>query len=157
MKPKTPAQILNQMIDDDFIAKHPGFPEYGIPRSKVKVNGANSLTQAVKKFLILSGHQCERISTSGRVIDDSKVVENVLGQKMKIGSSRYIKGTGTRGSADLSSIINGKSVKWEIKFGKDRQSLAQKEYQKTVERAGGYYFLIHSLDEFMEIYNGLTK
>lgn len=38
----------------------------------------------------------------------------------------------------------------ELKSAKGRQSGHQKEYQQAVERAGGKYVIIRSLDEFME-------
>ncbi len=38
----------------------------------------------------------------------------------------------------------------ELKSAKGRQSDHQKEYQQAVERAGGKYVIIRSLDEFME-------
>ena len=93
------------------------------------------------------------------------MVTDVLGNQKKIGSGKYIKGSGTKGSADISSTIpiniNGKkigvSVKWEVKIGKDIQSDFQKEYQKNIEKAGGYYFIVKSFDDFMDKYLELTK
>jgi hypothetical protein len=62
-------------------------------------------------------------------------------------------GTGTRGTADISATIAGKSVKIEVKIGSDRQSPAQHEYQKAVEQAGGIYFIASSFEQFMDWYN----
>jgi hypothetical protein len=42
---------------------------------------------------------------------------------------QWTKGTSTAGSADISATIKGRSVKIEVKIGKDRQSEAQKKYQ----------------------------
>jgi len=139
-------------------------PEY-IVRTKFTDKTANGLTKAIVKWINLNGYQAERISTSGRWVDNSKVVTDVLGNQKKIGSGKYIKGSGTKGSADISSTIpiniNGKkigvSVKWEVKIGKDIQSDFQKEYQKNIEKAGGYYFIVKSFADFMDKYIQLTK
>jgi hypothetical protein len=82
-----------------------------------------------------------------------------------IGSVEWQKGTGTKGSADISSTIRmningrmiGVSVKWEVKIGKDRMSEHQKKYQLEIEGADGYYFVVKSFDDFMEKYTELTK
>jgi hypothetical protein len=36
---------------------------------------------------------------------------------------------------------------------KDKQSPDQKRYQQQVEAAGGIYIIVHSMDEFIELYN----
>ena len=41
----------------------------------------------------------------------------------------------------------------ELKSPKGRQSEHQKEYQKQIERVGGKYVIIRSLDEFIETVN----
>ena len=63
--------------------------------------------------------------------------------------------TGTKGSADISAIIQGRSVKIEVKFGKDRQSEVQKQYQESVESAGGIYYIAKDFDSFILFYNNL--
>ena len=93
----------------------------------------------------------------GRMIDKTQRVTDILGRERTIGSMQYIKGTTTNGTADISSIIKGKSVKIEIKIGKDIQSQAQKQYQKAVEQAGGIYLTTKSFDEFIEQYEILCN
>ena len=154
-KPPTATQILQQMELDEFKRKYPENP-YPIAK-KYKTSKANGLTQAIIKLIKLSGGQAERISTSGRVIDQSKEVSNVLGQRYRIGSSKYIPGTGTKGSADISATIKGKSVKIEVKIGADRQSPAQKQYQADIERAGGVYVIATSFDQFYAWFMEFTK
>lgn len=133
---------------------HPRFADMKVSYSDATANG---LTQMVLQFINLSGYQAERISTSGRYIDNKKIVTNVLGQRSQIGSGKYIPGTGTKGSADISSTIKGMSIKWEVKIGRDKQSEAQIKYQAQIEKAGGKYFLIHSFEEFYEFYLQLIK
>jgi hypothetical protein len=70
---------------------------------------------------------------------------------------QWTKGTGTAGSADISATIKGRSVKIEVKIGKDRQSEAQKKYQEMIERAGGVYIIAKNFDEFVEWYNNFVS
>ena len=61
----------------------------------------------------------------------------------------------TKGSADISATIQGKSVKIEIKWGNDRQSPAQAKYQAEIVQAGGIYLIVHTFDQFYDWYKTL--
>lgn len=123
-----------------------------VVRTKYIDTTANGLTKCVIDYINFSGGQAERISNTGRYIDESRIVTDVLGNRKKIGTGKYIKGTGTNGTADISATFKGKSIKIEIKM-KDKQSEAQKEYQQAIERAGGIYFICHNFDEFLDKFN----
>jgi hypothetical protein len=144
---------LKQLKLTESLRKHPKLPEAARYIKPYSDKTANGLTRAIIDFLRLKGHQAERISSSGRYIDGSKVVTDTLGFKRRIGSGKWILGSMQPGSADLSAVIQGKAVKIEVKM-KDRQSPAQKKYQEQVERAGGLYWLVRSFDEFIKYYNG---
>jgi hypothetical protein len=68
-----------------------------------------------------------------------------------------------RGIADIDSTINvkitgipvGLSVKWEVKIGKDRQSDAQKEYERKIKESGGHYYIVKTFEDFLQKYNEL--
>jgi hypothetical protein len=113
---------------------------------------ANGLTKCIIDWIKANGYQAERISNTGRYIDNSKIVTDSMGFQKKIGSGQYIKGTGTNGTADISATIKGRSIKLEVKIGADRQSEAQKKYQIDIERAGGIYIIVKDFDEFMNFY-----
>lgn len=139
---------LQQLKHKQDCEKYPSMnPEY-IPLFKYTDKTANGLTRCVVDYINLNGGQAERISTTGRVINNTKMVYDVMGINRTIGSMEYIRGTGTRGSADISATILGRSVKIEIKM-KDKQSIHQILYQKSIENAGGQYWLVHSFDEFI--------
>ena len=152
----TPLQQLTELDWQIRCSESRMPPEY-IVRTKFTDKTANGLTKAIVKWINLNGYQAERISTSGRWVDNSKVVTDVLGNQKKIGSGKYIKGSGTKGSADISATIKGKSIKIEVKIGKDKQSEAQVEYQKAIERAGGIYFIAKDFDSFYEFYTTLVE
>lgn len=143
---------LEALAMDAQRAKYPNFPESARPRPKYSDATANGLQKCIIDFLRFSGWQCERIAVTGRYIDNSKVVTDVLGNKRKIGSGKYIPSSMQRGSADLSATIAGKSVKVEVKIGRDKQSDGQKEYQRQVEQAGGVYIIATSFEQFHQWY-----
>ena len=137
--------------------KYPSMPPDYIPLYKYTDKTANGLTRAICDFLNLSGCQAERISSTGRMLDNTKIVSDVMGIKRSIGSTKYIKGTGTNGTADISSTIMGYSVKIEVKIGKDRQSADQKKYQEQIELAFGQYWIAKTFDDFYEQYEDFIK
>lgn len=155
-------QRLNDLYTAHTKRNYPNLPDYAIPIQKWPENGANALTKLVIKFIEYTGGQAERISNTGRYIDESKVVQDVVGFRKTIGTGKWIPGTGTNGTADISCIIQSESgsvIAWkiEIKYGKDRQSDVQKRYQSEVERAGGVYSLVRNFDAFIDLYDNLRQ
>lgn len=137
--------------------KYPSMPIEYLTTKTYNDNSANALTKSVIAWITLNGYQAERISNTGRVIDNRKTYKDVLGVRKVIGDIKYIKGQGTNGTADISATIKGRSVKIEIKYGKDRQSEAQKHYQDMIERAGGVYVIVKDFDSFVEWYENFIK
>ena len=130
--------------------KYPNLPDHARCIKMPSDTTANGLTKLVIKWIELHGFQAERINTMGRMVDKRKVVTDVLGRKGMIGSMSYIPTTGTRGSADISAVINGIAYKLEIKVGKDRQSDAQKSYESSIIKAGGVYLIVRNMDQFVD-------
>jgi hypothetical protein len=130
----------------------PSVPDHALKIPKYTDKTANGLTKAICDFLNLSGWQAERINVMGRMVDNRKTYTDVIGRQKTIGSAKYIPTTGRKGSADISATIKGRSVKIEVKIGKDRQSKYQKEYQEEVENAGGIYLIAKDFDSFYDWY-----
>lgn len=139
---------LSDLEHERACLRSPSMPRDYVPRHKYIDTTANGLTRCIVDWINFNGGQAERINTMGRVIDKSIMVKDVMGNSRKIGSSSYIPGTGTKGSADISATIKGRSVKIEVKM-KDKQSEHQIKYQQAIENAGGQYWLCHNFDEFM--------
>ena len=150
---KTGLKLLNSLAFDQLRGKHPDIRPELLPRPGFKDKTANDLTRSIIKFLQLKGHQCERISTTCRLIDQRKVVTDCIGHRRQIGSLKWIPTSGTRGSADISATIKGRSVKIEVKVGRDRQSLDQIKYAKSVMDAGGIYFIAGNFEQFFQWYS----
>jgi hypothetical protein len=146
-------KLLEQLANDAARMKYPDTPPQWLAPRKYRDYSANGLTRCIIHFLNFKGHQAERINNTGRPIDQRKTFTDVIGRYRTIGSTKWIPGTGTRGTADISATIAGKSVKIEVKIGSDRQSQAQKEYQRMIEAAGGMYVIARSFDEFFQWYN----
>ena len=103
---------------------------------------ANGLTKMIIDWINFNGGQAERISTTGRYL---------------VAQRKWIKGTGTKGSADISATIQGKSVKIEVKIGKDKMSEDQHKYKQSIESAGGIYYIAKDFDSFYVWYNKTFK
>jgi hypothetical protein len=125
------------------IERHPSFPKDYFIKKKWDDKTANGLTKAITSFIQFNGYQAERINTMGVARENKRTDGKVIGVT-------WTKGTTTAGSADISATIRGRSVKIEVKVGKDRQSDAQKRYQESIERAGGVYLIARDFDSFVE-------
>jgi len=147
--------LLQSLHYADSVRKFPSLPDHARVIKKYKDNGANALTNCIKDFLNFSGWQAERISTTGRYVVEKGGKDQIFNRNFDKG--KYIKGTGTNGSADISATIKGRSVKIEVKYGKDIQSQAQKDYQTSIESAGGVYVIARDFDSWKEWYDNFIK
>ena len=134
----------------DYARRHPEVPEAALPRPSFKVKTANGLTKAIIEWVRLHGGQAERVSVTGRTLDQRKHFIDVLGHHRSVGQVKWIPPSMQKGTADISATIHGRSVKLEIKIGKDFQKPAQVEYQRQVEAAGGIYVIIKDFDMFYQ-------
>lgn len=144
---------LEELADIANAKAHPHMPEKYLAKAKYRDDSANGLTRCILDYIRLHGGQAERINTTGVPIDRRREVKDVLGYSRTIGSVEWRKGGGTVGSADISAVINGKAAKIEVKIGRDRQSEAQKAYQKQVEAAGGLYYIARDFTSFVQWYH----
>ena len=121
-----------------------------IPLSNWKDDSANGITQCITAFLNFSGWQAERINTMGVYREGKKIQVAENTRQLK---GTWTPSTGTKGSADISATIRGRSVKIEVKYGKDKQSEVQKRYQESIEQAGGTYYIAKDFDNFLLFYD----
>jgi hypothetical protein len=148
--------ILNELFKATQRLKYPSFPEHYHHDYKHSDNSTNALTRCVVDFLNYSGHFAERVSNTGRFIAGVKIDE---GHAKYQTNGKYIKGTGTNGTSDISAKIKLPNHKFaipvsiEIKFGKDRQSSDQKKYEQDMNNVGAVYVIVKTFDGFMDWYN----
>ena len=137
---------LHELLVKRYSITHPNIPPNYIVKTVYKDQTANGLTKAICDWINLHGYQAERINTMGTAREKKTTGGKVIGVT-------WTKGTSTAGSADISATIKGRSVKIEVKIGRDRQSEAQKRYQEMIERAGGTYYIARDFDEFVAFYH----
>ena len=137
-KPEAVA-ILEECMFVELKRQNPNTSPKCLAKKYYRDDTANGLTQCIIDYIRLYGGQAERINTTGIPI------ETPNGVKWRTSNT-------TRGSADISATIRGRSVKIEIKIGRDRQSNYQKAYQKEIEDAGGLYYIARNFTAFVDWY-----
>ena len=142
--------LLHELKLQRYAITHPNYPQDYIPKTMYKDQTANGLTKAICDFINYNGYQAERINTMGTAREKKTTAGKVIGVT-------WTKGTSTAGSADISATIKGRSVKIEVKIGRDRQSDAQKRYQEMIEKAGGTYYIAKDFDSFVEFFNDFVN
>ena len=120
--------------------------------NKHRDDTANGLTRCIVDYLHYKGWQAERINTTGIPIDTRQQVTDILGRSRTIGSVEWRPSGSTVGSADISATIEGRSVKIEVKIGRDKMSEAQRRYQRDIEQAGGLYYIARNFTDFWKWY-----
>jgi hypothetical protein len=136
---------LEKLAFKTLVLKNPSFPYP--PKKKYRDNTSNDLTRCVTDWIKLNGYQSERINSTGRVLTLN-------------GQPKWIKGSSTNGTSDISATILGRSIKIEIKCEatKDNyQSDDQKKYQKQIENAGGIYIIVRNFSQFHDWYHSFIK
>jgi hypothetical protein len=154
---KQNAQLLKALELEDLRLKYPSLDEKYMAFTKWSDNSANALTKCVIAYITYKGGQAERISSQGQYREGAKIqvgTGEIAYHKQLPG--KWTPGQSTKGTADISSTIRGRSVKIEIKQ-KDKQSDVQKQYQAAIERAGGVYIIVRSFDEFVVWYSNFTQ
>ena len=137
--------------------KYPSMDARFIPLTDWKDNSANGLTKCIIFWINAMGGQAERISSQGQYREGKKIdvgTGEIAYTKQLPG--KWTPGQGTKGTADISATIRGRSVKIEVKYGKDIQSDAQKQYQEMIEKAGGVYIIAKSFDDFVLWYESFS-
>lgn len=137
---KQPNQALQTLINLRMAKdkqEYPNLPDKARVLPKYEDRTANGLTRCVIDFInSQDGCHAERISNEG-------VMRQAPNGKTFRGFSSMQNGT-----ADISATIKGRSVKIEVKIGTDRQSDAQKRYQRQIENAKGYYVVAKDFEGF---------
>jgi hypothetical protein len=143
---------LNALMMEQLKQKYPNIPEAYIPKTDWNDNSANALTKCVIAWIQFMGGQAERISSQGQYREGKKIPvgSGILAHTKQL-PGKWTPGQSTKGTADISATIRGRSVKIEIKQ-KDKQSEAQKQYQQAIENAGGVYIIVRNFDDFVVWY-----
>ncbi|MEO8236082.1 MAG: hypothetical protein ABI549_11755 [Flavobacterium sp.] len=150
-------KALEQLAFENLKVKFPSFPFP--PKPKYNDTSTNQLTKSVIDYIRLSGGQAERVNSTGFMKDSRKTSTDILGRTRTIGSTKWIPGNGQTGTSDVHGVVNGKSIKIEIKCaatGDDLQSEGQIAYQKEIEAAKGVYLIVRTFSDFYEWFNNAS-
>lgn len=152
----TAKEHLKQLILEKTWKHIPEHCRPSNPLSKYSTKrNANKIESMICDFLKLSGHHCERTKTTGRMIEGQTIQRGFYGSvKTK---SKWIPGTATTGSSDLKAIVNGRFVAIEVKYGQDRQSQSQRQYEADIITSGGVYMVVKSFEDFYDQYQKLIQ
>ncbi len=154
---KTNKDKLKALELESLKGKYPSMDPRFIPLTDWKDTSANGLTKCIIFWINAMGGQAERISSQGQYRAGKKIQvgtgEIAYTKELK---GKWTPGQGTKGTADISATIRGRSVKIEVKYGKDRQSDAQKQYQEMIEKAGGTYYIAKNFDDFVLWYESFS-
>jgi hypothetical protein len=137
---KQPSQALQALINmrvEKDKRDYPNVPKYARVTPKYDDSTSNGLSKCIIEFLNMQdGCYCGRISNEGVMRTDK------YGKSFRVNSSMQ------NGISDLDAVIWGRSVKIEVKINKDVQSPDQKEYQRQIENAKGYYLIAKNFEDF---------
>jgi len=61
------------------------------------------------------------------------------------------------GTGDVHAVIAGRHCSIQVRIGRDKMSVEQKQTRDDAERAGGYYFIAWDFQSFYEWYNDFTR
>lgn len=104
----------------------------------------NATTKAIIDFLNFQGHCAHRNNTQGTFDPHHKVWRRLAKTSKGIGDI-------------LCCLKGGKWLEIEVKTGKDRMSRSQVQRQIRIQGVGGQYWLVHSFDEFVDIYHIIVE
>ena len=142
---KANKEKLKALEIETLKSKYPSMDERFIPLTDWKDSSANGLTKCIIFWINANDGQAERISNQGQYREGKKIP---VGDSFKQLAGKWTPGQGTKGTADISATIRGRSVKIEVKQN-DKQSEAQKQYQQAIESAGGIYEIFRDFDSFI--------
>jgi hypothetical protein len=71
--------------------------------------------------------------------------------------NQFGNGWASKGAPDLIVCINGKFVAFELKVGANNMQADQVIHKRRIERSGGLHFSPYSLEEFIDIVEGLIN
>lgn len=126
-------------------------PAHARPFKTFSQGSANDLTKAVLAYFEMKGIKAWRQASEGRYIPEVKQT-NVIGQTITTRKGKFIpRSKGAKGSGDITVTLPplGRRLEIEIKYGKDRQSPDQKQFQAEIEAMGALYMIVKTWEGFI--------
>ena len=102
----------------------------------------------MKNTVAVHNQLTEEIIATLNQLEDVYVWHNQTGAAFR--GKRMIR-FGCKGSADIIGTVKGKFVALEVKTGTGRQKEDQKKFQEVVEDAGGFYSIVRSREQAIDL------
>jgi hypothetical protein len=119
------------------------------PKKKIPdVTTANGIASYIIDHAAWTGNYANRINVMGRVVGG--ITRTQSGATFD--DRKFIKSSTKTGTPDIDLLINGTSIKPEIKIGRDSESVKQEKQAGRIERAGGLRPIFRSIDDYFDIY-----
>lgn len=135
-------RLLKEAVKARKRAQYPNVPDYAIVTPKYEDKTANGLTRCIIDFInSQDGCRCYRTPNEGVMRIDGN------GKAFRATSSMQ------NGFSDVVACVWGRFVALEIKTPNDRQNEVQKEFQRQIENARGYYVIVRDFKGFLEWFN----
>ncbi len=153
---KTLKKVLNDAYQEWQKVQNPEYSKRYLMEYDKKDNNSNGLTRCICDFLKYKGHHANRINTMGIPRVGKKLINPHTGVVKQ--SVTFTPTSTQKGTADIKALIKlpnmayAISVDIEVKFGKDRQSEAQKKYEEQITNAGGVYIIVRDFEDFYNWY-----
>ena len=107
---------------------------------------SNGLTNCIIDWINYSGGHAVRINTQGQARKEK--IELAFGNRREI--VRFTPSTTAKGTFDITATIMGRSVKIEVKVGRDSLSSAQIKQMEKEEAAGALCFVARDMQSFVQ-------
>ena len=142
-----------QRIEQMIKRKYPNVPEHGLMKPD-SLYGNKSHREYLSRYLEAAaifivnnmGGMAKKEKTAGAKI------------KTKSGKEVYVKHRAAKkGMPDVSAVINGKAVYFEIKAPGDTLKLHQAEYMDRLEAAGAMCFVVRSVDDIFDAIDSINN
>lgn len=147
-KKLTALQVLSAMDKLQREIDAPSIPPQYIVGTKFAERNANNVEKAIERFASIVGFLAERTKTQGRKMEAT--YKDTPQGRLTVSKAKFVTSTGRKGSSDMKLLIPAIGyVACEIKFGRDTQKDAQKEYQEDVEKNGGTYIIVKTFEDFL--------
>ena len=111
-------------------------------KDALKPETANRITANIVRILTIQGAFVTRVNTMG-VWDAAKKIYRTSQQR--------------KGTPDIIACYKGWFMSFEVKAGKDKQSIEQVQVQQEIEKADGAYVVVRSTDDFINWFNDHKK
>lgn len=131
--------------------KYANVPAHCRPIKAFKESSANELTKSILAWFELKGIKAYRQASEGRYIPEQSQY-NVIGQKIVTSKGKFIpRSKAAKGCGDITATLPplGRRLEIEIKYGADKQSEVQKEFQAEIEAMGALYMIAKTWDGFL--------